>query len=38
MPLIVKNGIGGGICHAVNQYANTDKKYMKDYDKNNRTI
>ena len=27
-------GIGGGVCHAIHQYAKANDKYMKDYDKN----
>ena len=32
--LMVEKGIRGGICHAVYQYAKTNKKYMRDYKKN----
>ena len=32
MLLIVKNGVGGGICHAIYRYAKTNKKHMKNYD------
>ena len=35
MLLIVEKGIRGGICHSAYRYANANKKYMKDYDKNN---
>ena len=31
---VVEKRIGGGICHAIHQYAKTNNKYMKDYDKN----
>ena len=34
MLLMVGKGIRGEICHAINQYAKTNNKYMKDYDKN----
>ena len=33
MLLIVEKGIRGGICYAVERYAKTYNKYMKDYDK-----
>ena len=33
MLLMVEEGIRGGICHAVQRYANANNKYMKDYDK-----
>ena len=32
--LMVEEGIRGGICHAVYQYAKANKKYMRDYNKN----
>ena len=35
MLLMVKNGIRGGICHAIHQYAKANHKYMGNYDKNN---
>ena len=31
---VVEKRIRGGICHAIHQYAKTNNKYMKDYDKN----
>ena len=31
---VVEKRIGGGKCHAIHQYAKTNNKYMKDYDKN----
>ena len=31
--LMVEEGIRGGICHAVQRYANANNKYMKDYDR-----
>ena len=33
MLLMVEKGIRGGICHAIHQYAKTNNKYKKDYDK-----
>ena len=34
MPLMVKKGIWGGICHVIHWYAKANNKYLKDYDKN----
>ena len=34
MLLMVEEGIRGGICHSIYQYAKANNKYMKDYDKN----
>ena len=34
MLLMVEKEIRGRICHAIHQYAKTNRKYMKDYDKN----
>ena len=34
MLFMIKKGIKGRICHARHQYAATNNKYMKDYDKN----
>ena len=34
MLLMVENGIREGICHAIHRYANTNNKYVKNYDKN----
>ena len=31
---MVEKGVIGGICHTVYQYPKTNKKYMKNYDKN----
>ena len=31
---MVEKYIRRGICHAIQQYAEANKKYMKDYDKN----
>ena len=33
MLLMIEEGIRGGICHAIQRYAKTNNKYMKDYDK-----
>ena len=32
MLLMIEEGIRGGICHAVHQYAKANNEYMKDYD------
>ena len=32
MVLMVEEGIRGGICHAMQRYAKTNNKYMKDYE------
>ena len=34
MLLMVKQGIRGGICHAIHRYAKGNNKFMKDYEKN----
>ena len=34
MLLMVEKGIRGGICYAIHQYAKTNNKYIKDYNKN----
>ena len=34
MLLIVEKGIRGGMCHSIYQFAKSNNKYMKDYDKN----
>ena len=34
MLLMVEKGIRGRICHSIYQYAKSNNKYMKDYDKN----
>ena len=34
MLLMVEEGIRGGICHSIYQYAKANNKCMKDYDKN----
>ena len=31
---MVGKGIRGGICHVICEYGETNKKYMKDYNKN----
>ena len=33
MLLMVEKGIRGGICHAIQRYANANNKYMKEYNK-----
>ena len=33
MLLMIEEGIRGGICHAVQQYAKANNRYMKNYDK-----
>ena len=30
---MLKSGVSGGICHAIDQYAKANNKYMKDYNK-----
>ena len=34
MLIMVEKGIRCGLCHSINRYAKVDKKYIKDYDKN----
>ena len=34
MLMMVKNGIRGGICHAIHQYAKANNKYIQNYNKN----
>ena len=34
MLLMVEKDIRGGICHCISRYANTNNKYMNDYDEN----
>ena len=38
MLLMVEKGIRRGIWHAIHRYANANKKFKKDSDKNNRMI
>ena len=37
MLLMIEEGIRGGICHAIQCYAKANNKYMKDYDKKNKS-
>ena len=37
MSLMVEKEIGGGICHAIHRYAIGNNKYMKTYDKKNKS-
>ena len=34
MLLMIEEGIGGGICHAVHRYSKTNNRYMKNYHEN----
>ena len=34
MLLTIEEGIRGGMCHAIHRYAETNNKYMKNYNKN----
>ena len=37
MLLMVEKGVKGGVCHTIHRYAKANKKYMKDYDKNEKS-
>ena len=37
MLLMIEKVIRGGICHAIHRYAEANKKYMSNYDKNKET-
>ena len=37
MLIITEKGIRGGMCHTIHQYAKANNKYMKIYDKNNKS-
>ena len=37
MLLMVEKGIKGGICNSNYQFAKANNKYMKDYEKNNKS-
>ena len=34
MLLMIEDGMGGGVCHVMDSYAETNNKYMDNYDKN----
>ena len=38
MLLTIEKGIGDRICHAILWNAETNKKYMKDYEKNKKLL
>ena len=38
MLLMLEKGIRGGICHSIYPYAKANKKYIKDYDKNKKSL
>ena len=38
MLLMVEKGITGGICHTIHWYAKANNKYVKDYDKNKKSL
>ena len=37
MLLMVEKDVKWGICHTIHRYAKANKKYMKDYDKNEKS-
>ena len=38
MLLMVENDIRGGICHTIHRYVEANNKYMKNYDKNKKSL
>ena len=38
MSLMVERGIRGGICHAIQRYAAANNKYVKNYNKDNKSF
>ena len=38
MVLMIEEGIRGGICHAMQRYAKSNNKYMKDYDRKKKSF
>ena len=38
MLLMVEKGVRGGICHAICQYVEAKKKYMKNFDKTKESL
>ena len=38
MLIIVEEGIRGGICHSIHRHAKANNKYMKNYDKNEKSL
>ena len=38
MLLMVEKGIRGGICHTIYRYVKPNNKYLKDYDKNTKSL
>ena len=38
MLLMVEKRVRGGICHAIHRYSKANNKYMKDYDKNKKSL
>ena len=35
---MVENDIRGGICHTIHRYVEANNKYMKNYDKNKKSL